>query len=106
MLAALEVAKRGRSARYVGSLVADFHRNLLHGGIFLYPADERSPEGKLRALYEAGPLSFVSAQANAVVSSGRERLLDRAPQSVHERTPLFIGPGPVIDEIEAALAAD
>lgn len=105
VLAALEVAKRGRSARYVGSLVSDFHRNLVRGGIFLYPADEASPAGKLRALYEAGPLAFVCAQAAAVVSSGSERLLERAPASVHERTPLFIGPEPIIEEIEAALAA-
>jgi fructose-1,6-bisphosphatase I len=105
VLAALEVAKRGRSARYVGSLVSDFHRNLVRGGVFLYPADEASPSGKLRALYEAGPLAFVCAQADAVVSSGSERLLGRAPESVHERTPLFIGPEPIIEEIEAALAA-
>ncbi len=106
VLAALEVAKRGRSARYVGSLVSDFHRNLVRGGVFLYPADEKNPGGKLRALYEAGPLAFVCAQANAVVSSGSERLLDRAPMSVHERTPLFIGPEPIIAEIEDALAGD
>jgi fructose-1,6-bisphosphatase I len=105
VLAALEAAKRGRSARYVGSLVSDFHRNLVRGGVFLYPADEANPTGKLRALYEAGPLAFVCAQANAVVSSGSERLLGRAPMSVHERTPLFIGPEPIIEEIEAALAA-
>jgi fructose-1,6-bisphosphatase I len=106
VLSALEVAKRGRSSRYVGSLVSDFHRNLVRGGVFLYPADERNPSGKLRALYEAGPLAFICAQAQAVVSSGSERLLQRAPQSLHERTPLFIGPEPIIAEIEAALAGD
>ena len=86
--------------------MSDFHRNLVRGGVFLYPADEKNPGGKLRALYEAGPLAFVCAQANAVVSSGSERLLDRAPLSVHERTPLFIGPEPIIAEIEDALAGD
>lgn len=106
MLAALDVAKRGRSSRYVGSLVSDFHRNLVRGGIFLYPADEKNPGGKLRALYEAGPLAFICAQANAVVSSGSQRLLGRAPESLHERTPLFIGPEPIIEEIEAALAGE
>lgn len=81
----------GYSARYIGSLVADFHRNLLKGGIFLYPADAKNPNGKLRLLYEANPLSFIVEQAGGRASDGVTRILDIHPTSIHQRTPLFIG---------------
>ncbi len=81
----------GRSARYVGSLVSDFHRNLLKGGIFLYPADRKNKQGKLRLLYEAAPLAFVSEQAGGLASSGMTAIADIKPTSLHERTPLLIG---------------
>ena len=79
------------SVRYVGSLVADFHRNLLGGGVFAYPASSRSPRGKLRLLYEANPLSFVVEQAGGAASDGSRRVMDIDPSDLHQRTPLYIG---------------
>src|SRR5206468_2425225 len=75
------------SLRYIGSLVADFHRNLIKGGIFLYPG----PKGKLRLLYEASPLAMVVEQAGGAASTGTERILDVRPTSLHQRVPLIIG---------------
>jgi len=80
-----------KNARYIGSLVADFHRNLMSGGIFLYPADAKSPEGKLRLLYEASPLAMVVEQAGGAATDGRGAILDIAPKTLHQRTPLVIG---------------
>ncbi len=80
-----------RNARYIGSLVADFHRNLLSGGIFLYPADTKSPGGKLRLLYEAAPLALVVEQAGGAATDGCRPILDIPPTSLHQRTPLIIG---------------
>ncbi len=80
-----------KNARYIGSLVADFHRNLMAGGIFLYPADTKSPQGKLRLLYEAAPLALVVQQAGGAATDGRHPILDLAPQTLHQRTPLLIG---------------
>jgi len=82
---------QARNARYVGSLVADFHRNLLSGGIFLYPADAKSPGGKLRLLYEACPLAMVVEQAGGAATDGRRRILEVEPRELHQRTPLVIG---------------
>ena len=79
------------SVRYVGSLVADFHRNLLGGGLFAYPANEKNPRGKLRLLYEANPLAFIVEQAGGLASNGSIRILDVEPTELHQRTPLFIG---------------
>ena len=79
------------TARYVGSLVADFHRNLLRGGVFLYPADKKSQKGKLRLLYEANPLSFIVEQAGGAASTGDERVMEVVPGELHQRTPLIIG---------------
>jgi fructose-1,6-bisphosphatase I len=79
------------SLRYVGSLVADFHRNLLKGGVFLYPADRRHPNGKLRLLYEANPLAMIVEEAGGSATDGRRRILDIEPESLHQRTPLIIG---------------
>ena len=79
------------SVRYVGSLVADFHRNLLGGGLFAYPANEKNPRGKLRLLYEANPLAFIVEQAGGLASNGNIRILDVEPTELHQRTPLFIG---------------
>jgi fructose-1,6-bisphosphatase I len=85
-------SSRPYSARYIGSLVADFHRNLIAGGIFLYPSDKKNPEGKLRLLYEAAPLAFVAEQAGgrAITDDGRN-VLDIEPTSLHQRVPLIIG---------------
>ena len=86
--------KRPYAARYVGSLVADFHRTLLYGGIFLYPADSKDPKtptGKLRLLYEASPLAMVMQAAGGKASTGVENILDVQPQTLHQRVPLVIG---------------
>ncbi len=82
------------SLRYIGSLVADFHRTLLYGGIFMYPADYRDPKkpkGKLRLLYEASPLAMVAEHAGGMATDGLKRILEIEPQELHQRTPLFIG---------------
>jgi fructose-1,6-bisphosphatase I len=80
-----------KNSRYMGSLVGDFHRNLVAGGIFLYPADHRNPRGKLRLLYEASPMAFIAEQAEGSATDGIERILDIVPESLHQRTPLVIG---------------
>jgi len=85
---------RSFSSRYIGSLVADFHRNLLYGGIFMYPADTkdpRKPRGKLRLTCECAPLAFVAEQAGGYASDGRQSIMDIVPSELHQRTPLFIG---------------
>ena len=87
----LEGGRKPLNVRYVGSLVADFHRNLLGGGVFAYPANRRSPSGKLRLLYEASPLAFVCEQAGGAACDGSTRILDIQPSELHQRTPLFIG---------------
>jgi fructose-1,6-bisphosphatase I len=81
----------GKNARYIGSLVADFHRNLVAGGIFLYPGDPKQPKGKLRLLYECSPLAFIAEQAGGAASDGARPILDIEPTSLHQRTPLVIG---------------
>ena len=81
----------GLSDRYIGSLVADFHRNLLEGGVFLYPAKESIPNGKLRLLYEAGPLAFIVEQAGGYATDGRKPIVDIEPGNLHQRVPLIIG---------------
>jgi fructose-1,6-bisphosphatase I len=88
------------SSRYIGSLVADFHRNLLEGGIFYYPADTRKPGGKLRLLYEAVPLAFIAEQAGGYASDGHRSILDVQPESLHQRIPLFIGNRELVEKAE------
>ena len=85
------VAGRQYSSRYIGSLVADFHRTLLKGGIFLYPPTRSHPKGKLRLLYEANPIALLAEQANGAASDGTQRILEKTPQSLHERTALSVG---------------
>ncbi len=82
---------QGKNSRYIGSLVADFHRNLLSGGIFMYPGDVRNPKGKLRLLYECSPMAFIAEQAGGSATDGTRRILDIQPAELHERTPLVIG---------------
>jgi fructose-1,6-bisphosphatase I len=82
---------RPYSARYIGTLVADFHRTLLKGGIFAYPADKKNPKGKLRLLYEAAPMAMLAAQAGGLASTGQQPVLDVVPTQLHERVPLYIG---------------
>jgi fructose-1,6-bisphosphatase I len=82
---------RQYSSRYIGSLVADFHRTLLKGGVFLYPPTKDQPGGKLRLLYEANPLAFIAEQAGGMASSGKGRILDIKPEGIHQRTPFMVG---------------
>jgi fructose-1,6-bisphosphatase I len=82
---------REYSSRYIGSLVSDFHRTLLKGGIFLYPPTTSHPTGKLRLLYEANPIAFIAEQAGGVATDGTQRVLEIAPTSIHQRTPLMVG---------------
>jgi fructose-1,6-bisphosphatase I len=82
---------RKYSSRYIGSLVADFHRTLLKGGIFLYPPTASHPKGKLRLLYEANPIAYLAEQAGGLATDGRGRILDIPPTSLHQRTPLLVG---------------
>ena len=94
---------KGLSLRYIGTLVSDFHRNLLAGGVFYYPADSKDPKapsGKLRLLYEAGPLAFVAEHAGGYASDGRGPILDITPTSLHQRTPLFIGNKDLVGKVE------
>jgi len=88
---ALEGDRKAMSVRYVGSLVADFHRNLLGGGIFAYPRNKKNPNGKLRLMYEANPLAFIVEQAGGSAIDGEKRILDLQPSELHQRTPLYIG---------------
>ncbi len=91
---------RPYSLRYVGALVADLHRTLLTGGLYLYPGEAAKPEGKLRLLYECAPLAFVAEQAGGRASTGRERILDLMPRSLHQRCPLVIGSAADVAEAE------
>jgi fructose-1,6-bisphosphatase I len=94
----------GFSSRYIGSLVADFHRTLLRGGVFMYPQDSKSPRGKLRLLYEAAPLAFLVEQAGGRASDGETDILDLQPSELHERVPLFIGSADLVTKAEDFLA--
>ncbi len=82
---------RPYSARYIGSLVADFHRNLLKGGIYIYPGTTKSPDGKLRLLYECNPLAFLAEQAGGMATNGKSAILDIQPTKLHQRVPFFVG---------------
>jgi len=90
-------------ARYIGSFVSDFHRNLLTGGLYMYPATVDHPDGKLRLMYEANPMAFLVEQAGGAASDGTQRTLGIRPESLHQRTPLFIGSAPLVEAAEAFL---
>lgn len=102
---AVALLRQKYGQRYVGSLVADFHRDLLKGGVFLYPGEVKNPQGKLRLGYEANPLGFVAEQAGGAASDGRRRILDLQPEKLHQRTPLIVGNADVVREVEAIIAA-
>eukprot|EP01083_Nonionella_stella_P275717 936597_1 len=95
-----ESGQKSRSLRYVGSMVADVHRTLLYGGIFLYPADAKSPNGKLRLVYEGNPMAFLIEQAGGLATTGRNRILDLQPQSIHERVPIILGSVEMVREVQ------
>ena len=102
----LKSGEMGRrySSRFVGSMVADFHRTLLRGGVFIYPPNTDHPEGKLRLLYEANPVAFLAEQAGGSASDGRQHILDIEPRDVHQRTPLIVGGKAEMEEFERCLA--
>lgn len=88
------------SFRYIGSLVADFHRNLLRGGVFCYPSEAKKPNGKIRLLYEANPLAMIIEQAGGYASDGRRSILDIEPEDLHQRTPFYIGNRTLVHQLE------
>lgn len=92
--------------RYIGTLVADFHRTLLKGGIFAYPADEKSPNGKLRLLYECAPLAFIAEAAGGAATTGTRRVLEVEPRALHERVPFFVGSKEDVADLERFLARE
>lgn len=98
-LAGLKDPAAGWSARYIGSLVGDFHRNLVKGGVFLYPPTAKARQGKLRMLYEAQPLAFLAEAAGGAASDGQVPILDKVPVTLHERTPLYIGNAEAVAQI-------
>lgn len=100
--------KSGRpfTSRYIGSLVSDFHRNLLKGGIFIYPENEAAPKGKLRLVYECNPIAFIAYQAGGAASDGVRNILEITPLSLHQRSPFYAGSKNMVSKIESFLASD
>lgn len=96
--------RRPYTGRYIGSLVADFHRNLIKGGLYMYPSTSSSPKGKLRLLYECNPLAFVAEQAGGKASDGRKRIMEIEPTDLHQRVPYFVGPHEMVNKVEEFLA--
>ena len=94
---------KAKTARYIGSLVADFHRNLLKGGIYLYPADRKTPSGKLRLLYEGIPFAYLSEQAGGYASDGSRDVLEIVPDQLHQRIPFFVGNREDVERLEACM---
>ena len=94
------------SSRYIGSLVADFHRTLLQGGIFMYPSGKGAPEGKLRLLYECSPIAMLAKQAGGRASTGARDVLEVIPDSLHQRVPLYVGNSELVDLAEEFLAEE
>lgn len=92
--------QRPYTSRYIGSLVSDFHRNMLKGGIYIYPSATNYPNGKLRLLYEGNPMAFLAEQAGGVASDGYNRILDIQPTALHQRVPLFIGSREMVKKAE------
>ncbi|MDX2192424.1 MAG: class 1 fructose-bisphosphatase [Gemmatimonadales bacterium] len=97
---------KGKNSRYIGSLVADFHRNLITGGIFMYPADRKNTAGKLRLLYECAPMAFIAEQAGGAATDGTRRILDVVPESLHQRTPFVVGSKDDVAFVSAVMAGE
>lgn len=96
---------RPYSSRYIGSLVSDFHRNLLKGGIFMYPPTRKAPQGKLRLLYECNPIAFIAEQAGGMATDGQTRILDLQPLGLHQRVPFYVGSPTMVEDLLRHLAA-
>ena len=105
MLLRGELGGKAYSSRYIGSLVADFHRTLLKGGVFLYPATAKTPQGKLRLLYEANPLALIAEQAGGAAVNGSQRILDLVPEEIHERTARIVGSKREVEALHNAVQA-
>ena len=103
MLLRGELGGKAYSARYIGSLVADFHRTLLKGGVFLYPPTDKAPKGKLRLLYEANPLALLAEQAGGAAVNGPKRILELQPEQIHQRTPLIVGSKLEVEALQKAV---
>lgn len=99
-----EATQRPYTSRYIGSLVADFHRNLLKGGIYMYPSTASYPRGKLRLLYECNPMAFLAEQAGGKASDGKRRILDIVPNELHQRAPFFVGTQSMVEDAERFIA--
>ncbi len=95
-----KATKRPYSTRYIGSLVADFHRNLIRGGIYIYPGTTKNPDGKLRLLYECNPVAFLAEQAGGKASDGFHRILEIEPYTIHQRSPIFVGSKLMVEKAE------
>jgi fructose-1,6-bisphosphatase I len=95
---------RPYTSRYIGSLVSDFHRNMIKGGIYLYPTSFIGPKGKLRLLYECNPMAFLAEQANGIASDGYRRILDIKPRELHQRVPFFCGSKSMVEKVETFMA--
>ena len=95
-----EKNERPYTSRYIGSLVSDFHRNMIKGGIFMYPETAKNPKGKLRLLYECNPIAFICEQAGGLAVNGNKNILDIQPKSLHQRTPFYCGSEQMIKELQ------
>jgi fructose-1,6-bisphosphatase I len=100
-----EEGNRPYTSRYIGSLVSDFHRNMIKGGIYMYPSTKKSPDGKLRLLYECNPIAFLAEQAGGKASDGTRRIMDIQPSELHERTPFYCGPTDMVEQLEQHIAS-
>ncbi len=96
-----KATQRPYTSRYIGSLVSDFHRNLLKGGIYIYPSATNYPNGKLRLLYEGNPMAFLAEQAGGLATDGYQRILDIQPTELHQRSPLFVGSKEMVEKAQA-----
>jgi len=99
-----ETEDRPYKARYIGSLVSDFHRNMIKGGIYIYPTSSKAPHGKLRLLYECNPMAFLAEQANGKATDGYKRILEIKPHELHQRVPFFCGSKKMVDDAENLMA--
>ena len=100
----LEEADRPYTSRYIGSLVSDFHRNIIKGGIYLYPTTSKTPSGKLRLLYECNPMAFIAEQAGGKASNGFDRIMEIQPSALHQRVPFFCGNKEMVEKAEECMA--
>ena len=103
----IEDCKQKRmSARYIGSLVADFHRNMMKGGVYLYPNTEKDPNGKLRLLYECNALAFIAEQSGGIATNGSQRIMEIQPTTFHQRSPLYLGSKKMVEDALSFLKSD